>query len=112
MEISKLASILIIVIIFIPVFTGCNNITNTPLVMSPIIKTIYVNTLKELVTDKTITQTQSDKVLKEVKMDMLESKGCCSGLLVLVRDGVINQGQSDIINKRIQIVMKNNMQSR
>lgn len=74
MKISKLASILIIAIIYIPVFTGCNSSKNTPLVMSPIIKTIYFNTLKELVTDKTITQTQSDKVLKEVEMDMLESK--------------------------------------
>ena len=112
MKISKFTLILIIAIILIPVFTGCNSSKNTPLVMPPIIETIYVNTLKELVTNKTITQTQSDKVIKEVKTDMLESKGCHSGLLSLVRDGVISQGQSDKINKKIQIAMKNNMQIR
>ena len=112
MKILKLASIFIIAIIFIPVFTGCDKSMNTPLVMSPIIKTIFLNTLKELVTDKTITQTQSDKVLNEVKMEMSEGKGCCYGLFPLVRDGVINQGQSDKISRKIHIVMKNDMLNR
>ena len=112
MKNAKLASILITAIISILVFTGCNSSTNTPLVMSSNIKTIFSNTLKELVTDKTITQSQSDKVLNEVETDMSESKGCCYGLFPLVRDGVINQGQSDEITKRIHIVMKNNMQRR
>ena len=88
-----------------PIFTGCNSSNNTPLAMPPIIETIYVNTLKELVTDKTITQTQSDKVLNEVKMDISEGKGCYR-LFPLVRDGVINQGQSDKIAKRIHLVTK------
>ena len=108
----KHALILIITIIYISLFTGCNSSKNAPLVMSPIIKTTYIKTLKELVTDKTINQTQSDKVFKKVKTDMLESKGCCYGLMELVRDNVINQGQSDKINKRIQILMKNNMQNK
>lgn len=109
MKYTKFIPILIISML---VFTGCNNSTNTPLVMSPIIKTVFLNTFKELVTDKTITQTQSDKVLDEVIMDVSEGKGCCYGLFPLVRDGVINQGQADKIIKKIHIVMKNDMLSR
>ena len=39
-------------------------------------------------------------------MDISEGKGFCYGLFPLVRDGVINQGQSDKITKRIHIIMK------
>jgi len=112
MKISKLTLILITTSMYIPVFSGCNTSTNTPLVMSPIINTVYINTLKELVTDNTLTQAQSDEVLNKVKMDMSESKGCCYGLLPLVRDSVINQGQSDKISKRIHIVIKKAMRSK
>jgi len=106
MKNTKISLILILTIISMLVFTGCNSSTNTPLVMSPIIETIYLNNLQELVIDKTITQRQSDKVLEEVKTNMLESKGCYYGLLALVRDGVIKQGQSDKINHKIMLAMK------
>lgn len=101
----------LILIISVLVFTGCNTATDTLLVMSPTIKTIYFNTLKELVNDKTITQSQSNKVFGQVKMNMSDSKGCIYGLNELVMDGIINKSQADIINIKIQIAMKKIIQN-
>ena len=102
----KLASILIIAIIYILVFTACDY-TNTRTVLPPTIKTIYSNTLNELVIDNTITQTQAYKVLKEVKKTVSEDKGCCYGFNVLVQSGVLTLEQANTISEKLQLAMKN-----
>ena len=101
---SKCFLIFIITILSILVFAACNS-TNIPTVMSPRIKIIYSNTLKELVTEHIITQTQSEKVLEEVKKNMLEGKGCADGLGALVKNGIIYKSQADTINQKFQIAM-------
>lgn len=101
---SKSILILIIVVLSIVVFTACNT-TNIPTDMSPTIKTIYSSSLKELVTAHTITQTQSDKVLEEVKNNMAQGKGCSNGLGSLVKNGIIYKSQADTINQKFQIAM-------
>ncbi|MBU3112098.1 hypothetical protein [Clostridium lacusfryxellense] len=104
MKNMKSTSILIIAIIFILVFVGCGsdpmeatvNITNK----------IYSNTLKELVTSKTITQSQSDKVIVEVLRNTVEARGNTYVLGYLVECGTITKLQADIIDRNIQITMK------
>ena len=106
MKNSKFSIVLIIAILSILVFTACNS-SNLPTVMSPKIKTIYSDTLKELVTAHLITQTQSEKILEEVKKNMYEGKGCANGLGSLVKNGIIFQSQADTINQKFQIAMIN-----
>lgn len=121
-----IASILISVSMSIVIFTGCSNppkvpnSENLPTQIKPpmnnttksnqsnstaMMKTLYSNALKDLVTAKTITQTESDKVLKELTMDMSQVKGVkgnINKLSALVKSHVITQAQADKINQRIQ----------
>jgi len=105
MKNAKIASILISVSMTILVFTGCGSNTKAPIVKSPIItktpvvtktpnttnpnqnnqpnqsistatvKTLFSKTLKGLVTTKTITQTQSRKVLAAITKNMSQGSG-------------------------------------
>ena len=68
-------------------------------------KTIYSNILKDLVTAKTITQTESDRVFKELTRDMSQVKGNINKLSALVKSHVITQTQADKINQKIQNAM-------
>ena len=106
MKNKRYTLILIIAIISSLLFTGCNTSIGEPSVMSPTIKAIYSNTLKELVSDKTITQIQSDKVIEEVKRNINDSKGCIDELNELVMSSVITKLQADIINNKIKLALK------
>ena len=84
MKNTKVSLILISVSMIILVFTGCGmqNTTKTPMnntnttnqtnksISAAIIKTSYSNTLKELVTANTITNTQSKKILAAITKNM------------------------------------------
>jgi hypothetical protein len=74
-------------------------------------QTFYSDTLKTLVLDKTITQTQSDIVLSKILQNVNESEGCINGLNELVTDNVITQSQVTIINNNIQRSMDHVMES-
>jgi len=87
------------------------------------IKNIYSQTLGQLVTAKTITQAQSDKVLSTLTQNMSQgqmetpnqnqmgtSYGTSSNnmdLSSLIKSKVITQEQADTINQKIQESMKN-----
>lgn len=87
------------------------------------IKTLYSQTLEQLVTAKKITKTQSDKVLSTLTQNMSQgqmgttdqvqmgtSYGTSSNnmdLNSLVKSKVITQEQSNMINQKIQEAMKN-----
>jgi len=122
MKNAKITSVLISASISILIFVGCSS-TKAPTTMKPsntmkssmntaksnsttMMKTLYSDTLKALVTDKTITQTQSDKILKELTRDVSQVKGNINRLSALVKSRVITQAQSDKINQRIQEAMK------
>ena len=64
-------------------------------------KTLYSDTLKSLVTSKTITQTQSNKVLADLTKKS-QVKGNANKLSTLVKNRIITQSQADIINKTIK----------
>ncbi len=119
----KIASIFIIISISMLLFTACNSMkspttkkpTMTPkpstnnttkAILPTAIKTIYSDTLKALVTAKTITQTQSDKVIEEVTKNVSQVKGSINRLSALVKSRVITQIQADKINQQIQKAMK------
>lgn len=126
MKNAKVASILISASISIIVFAGCGtppkvwNSENLPNEVKPpitnatksnktnstaMMKTLYSNILKDLVTAKTITQTESDKVLKELTRDMSQFKNSNNKLSALVKNHVITQTQADKINQKIQNAM-------
>ena len=71
----------------------------------------YSDTLKTLVFDNTITQSQSNSVLLKVLQNVNESEGCINGLSELVTNNVITESQATIISNDIQISMNNVMQS-
>lgn len=136
-------SILIIATISILVFVGCNFI-KSPTTNNTInaetrksnptaIKTVYSDTLKQLVIDGTITQTQSVIVLASITQNVSQGTGTLNSagatnsagtingtgnptgtipstnqLSALVTSNVITQAQADIINQRIQEAIKNN----
>jgi len=90
MKNTKITSILISASMAILVFTGCGSTTKAPNATNPPInnttkpnqpistttmKTLYSKTLKELVTAKTITKTQSKKVLATITQDMSQGSG-------------------------------------
>ncbi|HEY8892717.1 MAG TPA: hypothetical protein VIM70_20985 [Clostridium sp.] len=118
----KITSIFIIVSISIMIFTACSSmksptikkplmapqkeINNTVKAISTAMKTIYTDTLKGLVTAKTITQAQSDKVMEEVTKNVSKAKGSINRLSKLVKNNVITQGQADKINQNIEKAMK------
>lgn len=137
---KKITSILIIASMSMVMFAGCSatkaatttNTTTTKTQTSKVnptaIKTLYTDTLKNLVTAKTITQAQSDKVLAAVIKNV--PKGTGSGktngttnkssgnkksgtrfknnqIATLVTSGVITQAQADTINTKISEAMKN-----
>ncbi len=122
MKNTKITSVLISASISILIFVGCSS-TKAPTTVKPsntmkssmntsksnsttMMKTLYSDTLKSLVTDKTITQSQSNKILKELTRDMSQVKGNINRLSALVKSHVITQAQSDKINQRIQEAMK------
>ena len=162
MKNTKIASILISVSMTILVFTGCGNTTKAPMnytTKAPMnnttkppmnettkpnqskstakMKTLYSKTLKDLVTEKTITQTQSKKVLAAITKNMSQGSGTTNnntgvpntgtgaetgtsnnttnminGLSSLVKSRVITQTEANTIHERIQtdlINMQNNM---
>lgn len=96
MKNTKIASILISVCMTILVFTGCGSpskATNAPkplmnnttrpnenngcnqAISTDRMKTLFTKTLKDLVIKKTITQTQSDKVLAAITKNTSQSSG-------------------------------------
>ncbi|WP_298844645.1 hypothetical protein [Clostridium sp.] len=121
MKNTKISSILIIVSLSTMLFAGCSStkpttkkpivtpktaVNNTVKALSEDMKLLYTDTLKVLVKAKTITQTQSDKVMAEVKKNVSQVKGNFNKLSKLVKDKVITQLQADIINEKIQKNMK------
>ena len=114
MKNAKITSIFIIVSVSIMLFTACSSTNEKPPVtpqtavndtekgISTAMKTIYVDTLKGLVKVKTITQTQSDKVMEEVTKNVSKAKGSINRLDKLVKNKVINQNQADKINQEIE----------
>jgi len=108
---STLIFILAITILSIVVFVGCSPMKTSNNSIA-ITKTFYLGTLKTLVSDKTILQTQSNQVLAEVLRNVNESKGYINGLNDLVESGVITKPQADTINQKIQITMKHDMESK
>ena len=101
MKNKKIISTLFIVSLCILIFVGCSSM-ETPIAIT---KTIYSNTLKTLVDEGTITQTQSNKVLGEVLSNMKENKGNMQGLRELVLSGEITKRQANLINKKIAIAL-------
>ena len=118
MKNAKITSIFIIVSISIMMFTACSSNTKKPPItpqtavndtekgISTATKTIYDDTLKGLVKVKTITQTQSDKVMEEVTKNVSKAKGSVNRLDKLVKDKVIDQKQADKINQEIEKAKK------
>ncbi|MBW9145751.1 hypothetical protein KTC92_02575 [Clostridium sp. CM027] len=107
----KIASTFIIISISILLFTACNSMkspTNTTkkAILPTATKTIYSDTLKGLVTAKTITQTQSDKVMEDATKNVSQVKGSINRLGTLVENRVITQIQADKINQEIEKGMK------
>jgi len=96
---STLIFILAITILSIVVFVGCSPMKTSNNSIA-ITKTFYLGTLKTLVSDKTILQTQSNQVLAEVLRNVNESKGCINGLNDLVESSVI------LSHKLIQLTKK------
>ena len=101
MKNKKITSTLFIVSLSILIFVGCSSVV-TPIAIT---KTVYSNTLKILVSDGTITQTQSNKVIGVVLSNMKDNKGNMQGLRELVLSGEINKRQADIINKKIAVAI-------
>jgi hypothetical protein len=132
---KKITSILIIASMSMVMFAGCSatkatttNSSTTKTTKAQTIKfnptatkTLYTDTLKTLVTAKTITQAQSDKILVAVTTNA--PKGTSTGktkaatkpsgtrtknnkLATLVKSGVITQAQADTINTKISEAMK------
>jgi len=139
---KKITSILIVTSMAITMFVGCSSknadtsAKTTTTSAQPIatgqalnkkfdpvaMKTLYSNVLKSLVTAKTITQLQSDKVLAAETRNAPQSKGTSkqrginkpngrrptnNKLSALVTKKVITLAQFDIINQKIQEAMKN-----
>jgi len=98
---SALIFIIVITILSIVVFAGCSSMKSSNKSIT-IAKTIYLGTLKTMVSDKIITQTQSDKVLVEVLNNVYIGYGCIDGLGKLVESGVITKAQANLINQKIQ----------
>jgi len=119
MKNAKITSIFIIASISIMLFTACNStgkkesitpqtaVNDTEKGISTAMKTIYEDTLKGLVKVKTITQTQSDKVMEEVTKNVSKAKDSINRLDKLVKNKVINQKQADKINQEIEKAKKN-----
>jgi len=108
---SALILIIAITILSILVFVGCSSMKTSNNSIA-ITKTIYLGTLKTMVSDNTITQTQSDKVLAEVLNNVNIGYGCIDGVSELVESGVINKAQANLINQKIQMVMNSRLQLR
>jgi hypothetical protein len=146
MKNTKIASILVSVSMTIIVFSGCSGRTKMPNVVTkqemnntikpnqsnPTAMTeLYSKTLKELVTAKTITQTQSRKVLAAITNNMTpntvkapdavttpngvkapnsvmapNTTPIINGISSLVKSKVITQAQANTINLKIQEAMK------
>ena len=71
-------------------------------------KTLYSDTIKELVTAKMITKTQSQKVLEQLTKDISQNTRTSTNmnkLSVLVKSHVITQEQADKINQKIMNAM-------
>ena len=122
MKNTKTASIFIIVSLSIMLFSGCSSmksttkkttmtpktaVNNTVKVITEDMQMLYSDSLKALVTAKTITQTQSNKVMEEVTKNVSEVKGNINRLSKLVKDKVITQLQANKINEKIEKGMKN-----
>ena len=135
MKNKKIAPILISASLSILVFAGCgstkaptdtkppinkqipptnkstNNNTNSKTSKSNstiMMKTIYSDTMKELVTAKMITKTQSQKIFKELTKDMSKDTRTSANmnkLTPLVKSHVITQMQADKINQKIMNAM-------
>jgi len=82
-------------------------VNNTVKVITEDMQMLYSDSLKALVTAKTITQTQSNKVMEEVTKNVSEVKGNINRLSKLVKDKVITQLQANKINEKIEKGMKN-----
>jgi len=119
----KIATIFITISITILLVTACSSMMSpttkkTPMTPKPPtnnttkailpkeIKIIYSDTLKALVTAKTITQIQSNKVIEEVTKNVSQVKGSINRLGTLVKNRVITQIQADKINQEVQKAMK------
>ena len=89
MKNTKITSMLIIVSLYTMLFAGCSStkpttkkpamapktaINDTVKVLSEDMKLLYTDTLKGLVKAKTITQTQSNKVMSEVSKNVSQVK--------------------------------------
>ena len=110
MKSLKSALILIKTVLYISVSIGCNfTKTSNNSVVTP--QTFYSDTLKTLVLDKTITQSQSDLILLKVLQNVNDSEGCINGLNELATGNIITQSQSTIINNNIQLSMDHVMES-
>lgn len=131
MKNTKIASILISGSMSILLFAGCskaptniktqlpttnkstNNTINTQIpktYSTAEMKTLYADTLKELITAKTITMTESNKVFVELTKNMPQmAKTTTRNLMdsnkklsALVKSHVITQSQADKINQKIK----------
>ena len=80
---SALIFIIVITILSIVVFSGCSSMKSSNKSIT-ITKTLYLGTLKTMVSDY----------------------GCIDGLGKLVESGVITKAQANLINQKIQVVMK------
>ena len=149
---KRVTSILIITSMVITMFVGCSSKSASTSVQAtqtgnknfdPIaMKTLYSNVLKPLVTAKTITQSQSDKILAAETKNVQRSSGTgrpagtatpsntnrqngtngtnrrngknamSNKLSTLVSSKVITLAQSNTVNQKIQEAMKNSQSSK
>ncbi|MFT5871909.1 MAG: hypothetical protein ACI8WT_000833 [Clostridium sp.] len=132
-NIKKLTSILMVASMTMVLFSGCSSkkidtstdtsstTTDTTSVTQDTkkndptaMKTTYTTVLKALVTDSTITQAQSDKVLEVVAKEPTDGTTPTEGqqkqhknnkLSELVTSEVITQAQADTINQKVKEAM-------
>jgi|GEM_PF-2475191 len=107
---STLILILIVTALSVSILIGCNfTKPSNNSVVTP--ETFYSDALETLVSDKTITQTQSNQVFLKVLQNVNDSEGCINGLNELVTNNIITQSQVTIINDKIQLDMNHVMES-